>query len=72
MKKRVTAGVLWFFSGWYAWSMVATFIGVTTALGPVFGVLAALLIAGDPFGRIWTSPSEQPARLTAASVGEPG
>ena len=59
MKKRVAAGVLWFFAAWYAWNVIAAIIGVSGAPGPVFGILAALLLAGDPFGRIWTSQAVQ-------------
>ena len=67
MKKRVTAGVLWFFAAWYAWNIMAAIIGVSDAPGPVFGILAALLLAGDPFGRIWT-PKPQLEPNTALSM----
>ena len=29
MKKRVAAGVLWFFAAWYAWNVIAAIIGVS-------------------------------------------
>ncbi len=68
MKKRATAGVLWFFSVWYAWSILAMFIGVSNAPAPLFGAFAALLIAGDPFGRIWTNRAVQNRGRTAPSA----
>ncbi len=72
MKKRVIAGVLWFYAAWYAWSVIATVIGVSEAPGPVFGVLAALLLAGDPFGRIWTSPAASTSMSAAPAPTEAG
>jgi hypothetical protein len=65
MKKRVFAGVLWLYATWYAWSVIATLIGVSTAPGPLFGLLAALLLAGDPLHRIWSQPAARAARVGA-------
>ena len=67
MKKRVAAGVLWFFAAWYAWSIIATVIGVSTAPGLVFGVLAGLLFAGDPINRIWATESPSTSKAQAAA-----
>ena len=67
MKKRVTAGVLWFFAAWYAWNVIAAMISVSAAPGPVFGLLAALLLAGDPFGSIWR-PKPVPETTAALSM----
>ena len=68
MKKRVLAGLLWFYVAWYAWSMVASTLGVSDMLGPVLGVIAAALIVGDPLGRIWSPSSERQAVGAAAST----
>ena len=54
MKKRVLSAVLWFYCGWYAGAMIAHALGISPALGPILGVAAAALIAGDPRGIIWT------------------
>ena len=54
MKKRVASAVLWFYTGWYAGAMIAHVLGLSVALGPILGVAAAALIAGDPRGIIWT------------------
>jgi hypothetical protein len=54
MKKRVFAALLWFYSGWYAGAMLAEFVGVSPALGPIVGTVIAALIAGDPRGVIWS------------------
>ena len=34
--------------------MVALYFGISPVLGPILGATAALLIAGDPRGLIWT------------------
>lgn len=54
MKKRALSAVLWFYTGWYAAAMIAHVIGVSSVLGPIVGVAAAALFAGDPRGIIWT------------------
>lgn len=72
MKKRVLAGLLWFYTIWYAWSMIASTLGVSEMLGPVLGLIAAALFAGDPLGRIWSSTGDRPtATVRAAGSGEP-
>jgi len=53
MKKRVLAGVLWFFTVAYIWNYVALFLGVTELPGLALGAVAAVLFAVDPRGRIW-------------------
>jgi hypothetical protein len=71
MKKRLLAGILWFYTAWYAWSVIATLIGVSTAPGPVFGFIAALLLAGDPFGRIWQARTTEPRLAPASPSADP-
>ena len=53
MKKRVLAGLLWFYVTWCAWSFLAAFAGLPQLAGPVVGAAVAMFIAGDPLGRIW-------------------
>jgi hypothetical protein len=53
MKKRALSAVLWFFTGWYAGALLAHVLTLSTALGPILGLAAAALIAGDPRGLIW-------------------
>jgi hypothetical protein len=62
MKKRVLAMFLWFYAGWYAGAVIAEFVGVSPMLGPILGMAAAVLFAGDPRGVIWGSkhPAPQP------------
>ena len=71
MKKRALAGVLWLFAGWYAGAMIAHFAGISPALGPILGVAAAALIAGDPRGVIWPRKTAAPAPALTAGA-EPG
>jgi hypothetical protein len=67
MKKRVLAFFLWFFAVWYAGALIAAFLGINEALGPILGAAAAALIAGDPRGIIWAA-SAPAASLPEASV----
>ncbi len=67
MKKRVLAGMLWFFATWYAWNIIASFVGVSDIAGPILGLAAGLLFAVDPLNRIWT-----PAPAAQAPVEAPG
>jgi len=53
MKKRVVAGLLWFYVTWLGWGVLASVTGIPDLLGPVAGLAVAALIAGDPSGRIW-------------------
>ena len=66
MKKRVLATFLWFFAGWYAGAVIAFALGVSPILGPILGVAAAGLIAGDPRGIIWSTRSSAPTASAAA------
>ena len=59
MKKRAVAALLWFYAAWYAGAMVAHFLGLSPALGPILGTAAAAIVAGDPRRLIW---SRTPAR----------
>jgi hypothetical protein len=54
MKKRALSAVLWFYCGWYAGAMIAHALDLSIAIGPILGVAAAALIAGDPRGIIWS------------------
>jgi hypothetical protein len=58
MNKRLIAGVLWLFAGWYLGNIVAFQLGLSDLLGPVLGIAAAVLVAGDPFGLIWDRAAE--------------
>lgn len=68
MKKRVLAAVLWFYCGWYAWSVIAWVAGVSDVAGPVVGLVAAVLFAGDPLKRIWYPRPASRALLTTSAT----
>jgi hypothetical protein len=68
MKKRIFAGLLWFYATWYAWVVIASFLGVTDLVGPILGIVAAFLIAGDPLRRIWSRPTESQPAVAATSA----
>ena len=65
MKKRTLAAILWFYTGWYAGAMLAEFLGVSAALGPIIGAAAAGLVFADPRRIIWTAQA-----ATAGSSNE--
>jgi hypothetical protein len=69
MNKRIVAGVLWFFAGWYGGALLAEFLGVSVLIGPVIGAVAAALVAGDPFRVFWTAPT--PAARPDMAIPEP-
>ena len=62
MKKRALSAVLWFYCGWYAGAMIAHALDVSIAIGPILGVVAAALIAGDPLGIIWSRSASKKLR----------
>jgi hypothetical protein len=68
MKKRILATFLWFYAGWYAGAILAEMLGVSQLLGPIVGMAAAALVAGDPRRIIWTS---RPAAPVTATTQEP-
>ena len=73
MKKRILATFLWFFAGWYAGAVIAYALDVSAILGPILGVAAAGLIAGDPRGIIWSrrsSAATAPAATPSSSQQE--
>lgn len=72
MKKRVLAGLLWFYCTWYAWSLVASFTGVSDLAGPIIGLVAAMLFSVDPLGRIWTATQPLLTPSESRALTEPG
>ena len=70
MKKRVLASLLWFYAIWYSGAMVAHFMGISPVLGPVLGAAAAVIIAVDPRGLIWTR-ADRAVRDSAATASSP-
>jgi len=53
MKKRLLAGILWFYAGWYAWAMVASLANLPNVLGPLVGLVAAAFVVVDPLRFVW-------------------
>lgn len=69
MTKRLLATFLWFYTGWYAGAFIASILGVSSVLGPILGVSAALLIGRDPLHRVWASAR---SGSVYSSGGSPG
>jgi hypothetical protein len=64
-KKRIAIAGLWFYAAWTAWSFAAFAFGVNEAFGPIIGLVAAGVVAGDPRRMIWrptvvTTPQTTP------------
>jgi hypothetical protein len=64
MMKRILAGLLWFYAGWYGGALLADVLAVSPMFGPTIGAAAAGLVAGDPCRIIW------PARSATAGTPE--
>jgi hypothetical protein len=68
--KRITAAVLWFFTGWFMGASIAFVLGMSGLLAPILAIAAAAIVAGDPRRIIWTNPGPsmskaQPVRSLA-------
>ena len=61
MSKRILAGILWLFAGWYLGNIAAFYLGISDMLGPILGVAAALVIAGDPLRIVWSNAGRSPS-----------
>lgn len=70
MKKRALAALLWFYAAWYAGAMVADVLGLSPALGPILGVAAAAIVAGDPRRVIWSRTAAPTERTGPATTGQ--
>lgn len=66
MLKRTLAALLWFYAGWYLGAMIVYHLGLTAMLGPIIGLAAAALFAGDPRRIIWVRPEASDATSTSA------
>lgn len=71
MTKRAFAAILWFYTGWYAGALLAEFIGVGPALGPIIGAAAAGLIVGDPRRIIWSARAATASGTSRETAPDP-
>ncbi len=70
MSKRIAAGVLWLFAGWYIGNIVAFYLGISDLFGPILGVAAAVIIAGDPLRILWTGAERSRSAPTTAPTSD--
>jgi hypothetical protein len=68
MVKRIFIAFLWFYTGWYGGALFANFLGLSPALGPLIGAVAAALIIGDPRQLIWKAKSIGPSITASAAA----
>jgi len=71
MTKRALAAILWFYTGWYAGTMLAALFGISPLLGPIIGAAAAGLIVGDPRRIIWSARAATAAGTPMETAPEP-
>jgi len=64
---RIASGVLWLFAGWYIGNLLAYHAGWSMLFGPVLGIAAAVIVAGDPLGLLWKRAASRAAAEAAAS-----
>ena len=69
MGKRIASGVLWLLAGWYLGNILAYHAGWNMLFGPVLGIVAAVIVAGDPFGLLWRRAADPP--VTDGVPGQP-
>jgi hypothetical protein len=65
MVKRVVAGILWFYAGWYMGGTFALISGLPAFIGPLLGFCIAAFIAADPYGKIWGRTRTRSVAATA-------
>ena len=65
---RIVAIPLWFVSVWFAYGLVAYFVGVPADGGAVIGALAAAFVAIDPTGAFWGGRSRATAKTSNADA----
>jgi hypothetical protein len=70
MLKRAIAVFLWLYAGWYAGALIAFFLRLDDILGPIIGVAAAVLFAGDPRRLIWSRRSTSSGPNRGAATDE--
>ena len=63
---RIVAIPLWFISVWFAYGLVAYFLGLPADGGAVIGALAAAFVALDPTGAIWGARRRETATTSNA------
>ncbi len=66
MFKRSVAAAAWFVSTWWAYSLVAGFVGLPADGGAVIGALAAAFVALDPTRAIWGTRTQETATTSNA------
>jgi hypothetical protein len=72
MFKRFVAATLWFLATMTAYSFAAVLLDAPRVIGPIVGLVAALLVGLDPAGLLWEPRvqrvSTRPAGISHGSV----
>lgn len=70
MWKRLLSGTMWLFLIVWAWNYGAWLFGLPEALGPVIGVVVALLVGVDPLGLLFARTEPVASHRTATLAQE--
>ncbi len=65
---RFLAIPLWFVSVWFAYGLIAYFLGLPADGGAVIGALAAAFVALDPTGAFWGTRTRETAKSSNADA----
>jgi hypothetical protein len=67
MKKRLTAGSLWFLAIWFGYEILWSVMGVPRMVGPMLAFVVASLVVADPAGLFWPAPARTATRARATA-----
>ncbi len=70
MKKRLTAGSLWFIAIWFGYEILWSLMGVPRMVGPMLAFVVSSLVVADPGGLFWPAPvrTTAPTRTAAPDI----
>ena len=59
MKKRLTAGTLWFIAVWFGYEILWSLLGIPRMVGPMLAFVVSSLVVADPAGLFWPAPAQK-------------
>lgn len=73
MKKRLTAGSLWFIAIWFGYEIMWSLVGIPRMIGPMLAFVVTSLVVADPAGLFWPAPARKAtvARAAAPDLSTP-
>jgi hypothetical protein len=73
MKKRLTAGTLWFVAILAMYELAWSLLGIPRPVGPIIAFVVSALVVADPAHLFWPAPTQTrnqmpPARVFAGRI----